>query len=91
MPKTWFKHYVEIICARTNSKNKGNDSYCRPLVNCSRACAGVTQIDVVHADDMTKEMFAKAYAHRGQPLVVRNATQVSPLNSQNSLLNPLYK
>ena len=57
-------------------KKKGKGSYCRPLVNCSKACAGVTKIDVVDAEDMTRAAFAETYAHRGQPLVVRNATQV---------------
>ena len=46
------------------------------MVNCSKACAGISQIDVVDAEDMTREKFAETYAHRGQPLVIRNATQV---------------
>ena len=36
----------------------------------------MTNIDVFDAADMTRAVFAATYAHRGQPLVVRNATQV---------------
>ena len=63
-------------CPLPIRKKMGKSSYCRPLVNCSKACVGVTNIDVVDAADMTRAVFAATYAHRGQPLVVRNATQV---------------
>lgn len=60
----------------SSRRKKGKSSYCRPLVNCSAACAGVAEIDVFDAEDIDREAFASRYAHRGQPLVVRNATQV---------------
>ena len=68
----------------SSRRKKGKSSYCRPLVNCSAACADVAEIDVVAADDIDREAFASRYAHRGQPLVVRNATQVRSLLRSNS-------
>ena len=57
------------------------------MVNCSKACAGVTQIDIIDAADMTREKFTKIYAYRGQPLVVRNATQVGYRDNSVNLVS----
>ena len=46
------------------------------MVNCSNACAGVTKIDSIEAEDMTKEIFYEKFNKRGQPMVIRNAAKV---------------
>jgi hypothetical protein len=38
----------------------------------------VSKIDIVNASDMTKDLFDVKYSHRGQPLVVKNATNHWP-------------
>lgn len=37
-------------------------------------CADVTEIDVIDALDLDKDLFAAKYAHSGRPVLVKNAT-----------------
>jgi len=48
-------------------------------LSCDRAplpctCGDIDQIDEVHIDDITEDLFMDKYAYSNRPVVVRNAT-----------------
>ena len=45
----------------------------REPIDC-QMCHNITQIDVVHEQDMNEDLFMERYAYSGRPLLVKNAT-----------------
>ena len=46
---------------------------CRNLINCEM-CLNVTEIDIIPAYEMTRELFSKKYDSTGRPVLIKNAT-----------------
>ena len=47
---------------------------CRDLIDCN-TCEDIYEIDEIHIDNLTQELFAKNYDSSGRPVLIKNAIQ----------------
>jgi len=65
-------NYLDRCILETPDEDGYGVDFCRHPANC-QDCAKVTQIEEIHVDDLTVDMFEERYAYSNQPLIVRNA------------------
>ena len=51
-----------------------NSETCRDLIDC-KMCEDIYEIDEIHIDNLTQELFAKHYDSSGRPVLIKDAVQ----------------